>query len=234
MDDGTDDVCKTCGADVKQAHVSQMRLAGGGDNYHTCVPGMVCSSWGAPMWYCMHMTARNFPEYPDAAQKHQYLAWLTSHQHTLPCCCCRSHFGQHMRKHKLVDVEKGSPDLTPFATTRTFFNFVCTLHNDVNESIGRRRLPDEDFDKLYTFYGASQCSTTENYGRAFVVIEPGLETSKVLDSIYASRSVAERGCRFLGLVASVAEPAKVAAAAKHTDTAESLSGALPTCLNLGK
>jgi hypothetical protein len=192
-----DSACETCGADFTQAHRGKLQLGGGDDAFHKCVPGMVCASWGAPMWYCMHMTARNYPEKPTPAQKQQYLAWLTSHQHTLPCCCCRSHFVQHMRKYKLD--RKNAASLPLFASTRPFFDFLCTLHNDVNATLKRPRLGQADFDKLYTFYGASQCATAENYGRAFVVVEPGPETRTVLDSIYARKSVADQGCRLLGL-----------------------------------
>jgi hypothetical protein len=193
--------CATCGADFTLAHRGHMQLTGGDDEFHKCVPGMVCSSWGAPMWYCMHMVARNYPESPTLDQKRQYLAWLTSHSHTLPCCCCRSHFAQHIHKYGLdgAVVDGGSKSLAPFETTRSFFDFLCTLHNDVNRTVGHDIVATEDFGKLYAFYGASQCASPENYGRAFVVIEPGPATRKVLDSIYVNRGVAEQGCRLLGL-----------------------------------
>jgi hypothetical protein len=158
----------------------------------------------------MHMISRNYPEEPTVEQKQQYFEWLVSHRHTLPCCCCRSHFAQHLSTHGLHGPHVVPPSskaegwrVEPwnvFDNTGTFFNFLCTLHNNVNATLGRPKLTKDDFAQLYDFYGASQCATAENYGRAFVVVQPGPETTKVHDSILTHKKLVTQGCRLLGIV----------------------------------
>lgn len=180
--------CSVCGSDYSQCHVGNRSLTGGGRS------GMVCSSWGTPKWYCMHMIARDYPDpeegkdVPDEVRRH-YLEWLTVQQYILPCCCCRSHFGNHLKK---LGLTVRSPY---FKNTKSFFRLTFDLHNTVNKTLGKPVLGEKDLVKLLTYYGASRAAKTEEYGRAFVVVQPAKKTEKGSHSILIDNGLVKKNCK---------------------------------------
>ena len=155
---------------------------------------MVCSSWGTPKWYGMHMIAMDYPDpedgnnVPDEVRQH-YLDWLTVQQHILPCCCCRSHFGQHLKQLNLTIRS------SYFNDTESFFRLTFDLHNAVNKALDKPVLGEKDLVKLLKYYGASRGAKTEEYGRAFVVVQPAKKTEPGSNSILVDAGLVKQGCQ---------------------------------------
>ena len=185
--------CTACGHNYLECHVGNRALTGGGRT------GMVCSSWGTPKWYTIHMTAMDYPDpdpdedgqvtpVPNTTRQH-YLDWLTVQQHVLPCCCCRSHFAQHMKDLNL------SLTSSCFEDTESFFRLTFDLHNRVNAALNKPSLKDEARVKLMKFYAASRGAKTEEYGRAFVVVQPAQNTDPEQNSILVDAGLVQQGCK---------------------------------------
>jgi hypothetical protein len=188
--------CMTCGSNYLMPHKPCVMSGGAGEQAsaegrgkdHTCRSGMVCSSWGSPQWYCMHMTSMDYPEEPSDEDKFRYKQWLENKQFTLPCCCCRSHFVKHM---SIIDLESNSHY---FDNTASFFRLVFDIHNTVNKSLDKPILDEKDYIKLFHFYSASRGVTDDVYGRAFVVVQPVQKTSSCNQSILIDRGLVQKGC----------------------------------------
>ena len=180
--------CSVCGCNYLECHVGNKSLIGGDRS------GMGCSSWGTPAWYTMHITAMDYTDpiegtpVPDETRQH-YFDWLTVKQFTLPCCCCRSHFGQLLKQ---LNITIHSPY---FEDTESFFRLTFDLHNMVNKALGKPVLQKEDLIKLMLYYGASRGAKTEEYGRAFVVVQPAEKTEENSNSILIDKNLVKQNCK---------------------------------------
>ena len=180
-------ICFHCGCCYLGCHVENTGLQGGDRK------GMVCSSWGSPQWYVMHVTAKNYPDpdedrpVPDEIRQH-YLNWLVIKQYTLPCCCCRSHFAQLL---KSLDLSIRSPY---FDNSDSFFRLIFDIHNKVNEALKKPVLGEEDYAKLSAFYAAGSGVKPEEYGRAFVVVQPAKQTEEGSNSILINKKLIKEDC----------------------------------------
>lgn len=77
--------------------------------------------WGRQAWHFIHMVALSFPEEPTEEDKENYLKFLHSLEHALPCSICGEHFKENM--------EKMPPRLS---SKREFFEWTVDVHNEVN------------------------------------------------------------------------------------------------------
>lgn len=193
-------MCGTCGGDYLLPHKPLFSAgdasesgASESEKDHVCRPGMVCSSWGTPQWYCMHMTSMDYPEKPTDEDKARYREWLENKQYTLPCCCCRAHFAKHLAA---LDLDNNAHY---FDNTQSFFRLVFDIHNIVNKSLGKDELDEQDFGKLFLFYSLSRGVTDKEYGRAFVVVQPAQQTHGNEQSILLSSGLVKDNC---GLVSA--------------------------------
>ena len=149
------------------------------------------------MWYSMHMTSRNYPETPSEDDVRHFKTWLSSYRHTLPCCCCRAHFAQHVVEFQLDPAATGCAPTGHFADTRSFFHMVCELHNRVNASLSKALVSEADIEHMYDFYGSCRCGTAHQYGRAYVVVQvsDGCTKTEQDDSIVIRSALLKQACK---------------------------------------
>lgn len=153
--------CSTCGGNPDAwPHHLQAFLGGGAPVEHN---GMMCSGWGGPKWFTLHVEAKNYPLKPTADDKKRYRTYLEIQEFTLPCCCCCSNYRRHLNE-MLTDKV--------FESRETFFRFIFDLHNVVNKDTGKPvRGSDKDFAKIDAFYESLRAGRGTTLGRAFVVVK---------------------------------------------------------------
>ena len=78
--------------------------------------------WGRQAWHFIHMVALSYPDNPTADDKKNYLRFLKSLPHALPCPVCGEHFKENMEKHP--------PRLN---SRKDFFEWTVDMHNEVNK-----------------------------------------------------------------------------------------------------
>jgi hypothetical protein len=89
--------------------------------------------WGSEGWYFIHFVALNYPVNPTEQDKKNYMQFLESLQHTLPCEGCSYNFGMEMQSHP--------PNLN---SRKEFFNWTVDMHNAVNKRNKKKELSYDD------------------------------------------------------------------------------------------
>ena len=89
--------------------------------------------WGSEGWYFIHFVALNYPLHPSEKDKENYMQFLNSLQHTLPCEGCSYNFGEKMKTHP--------PNLN---SRIEFFNWTVDVHNSVNRQTKKKELSYEE------------------------------------------------------------------------------------------
>lgn len=92
--------------------------------------GMQSSIFGPPIWYSLHMISFNYPVKPTEQDKKNYMNFLLSFEHTLPCVYCRTNFQANLKKANFSIASMKNRD--------SFSRFVYKLHNCVNEMLGKK------------------------------------------------------------------------------------------------
>lgn len=92
--------------------------------------GMQSSIFGPPIWYSLHMISFNYPVKPTEQDKKNYMNFLLSFEHTLPCVYCRTNFQ--------ANLKKANFSITSMKNRDSFSRFVYKLHNCVNEMLGKK------------------------------------------------------------------------------------------------
>ena len=109
--------------------------------------------WGNEGWHFIHMTALNYPENPTQEDKKNYMQFLQSLRHTLPCEGCMQNWGEKLDKHP--------PNLN---SRKEFFEWTVDMHNEVNSTNGKRQLSyDEALKKI------NQKKKIENLKDSFLI-----------------------------------------------------------------
>lgn len=78
--------------------------------------------WGRQAWHFIHMVALSYPDVPTEVDKENYLRFLKSLPHALPCPVCGEHFRENMGKNP--------PRLE---NRKQFFEWTVDMHNEVNK-----------------------------------------------------------------------------------------------------
>lgn len=99
------------------------------------------TDWGNAFWYMLHVSALYAPQPTKDSFKH-YKDLLASLQWLLPCPKCRLHLQQNI---KVIDFNNCA------RTNEELFKCSWKLHNIVNESEGKMKLPLQYAFSLYTF-----------------------------------------------------------------------------------
>lgn len=151
--------CRVCGENPGAWPHHLRAFLGGGANETN---GMMCSGWGAPKWFTLHVEAKNYPLQPTAADKEHYRKYLEVQEFTLPCCCCCSNYRRHLRE-MMTDAV--------FDSRANFFRFIFDLHNVVNKDTGKPVHDKEaDYERINAFYESLRAGQGTELGRAFVVV----------------------------------------------------------------
>jgi hypothetical protein len=97
---------------------------------YTSQDGMLTTIWGPSTWHLLHCIAFNYPVNPTDEQKHQYMQFILSLQHVLPCGKCRKNLEQNFKKVPLT--------LASMASRDTFSRYIYRLHECVNQMLHKK------------------------------------------------------------------------------------------------
>jgi len=100
------------------------------------------AQWGPSLWRSLHSITLGYPENPtDIVKKHTHNLF-TSLQYVLPCEKCRVNFNHQLTTSPLTD--------TIISSRQSLITWLIDIHNEVNKSLGKRILSQEEALKLYT------------------------------------------------------------------------------------
>lgn len=104
--------------------------------------GMLTSVWGPSMWHYLHIMSFNYPIKPTLLEKKQYMDFVKSLQHTLPCKYCRVNLVTNFKSLPLTMKAMKNRD--------SFSRYIYALHELVNKMLGKKS-------------GLSYCDVRERY-----------------------------------------------------------------------
>lgn len=94
--------------------------------------------WGPCAWIFLHSISYSYPENPTENHKKEYLDFLNSLTHVIPCENCRQHFSEY--------IIENPPKLN---SRDEFSEWLIDLHNNVNMDNKKNILTYEDVHKKY-------------------------------------------------------------------------------------
>ena len=100
-----------------------------GELEYTNNNGMVTTVWGPAMWHFLHTMSFNYPVEPTRAQKGEYMDFVKSLVHVLPCGKCRKNLRANFRKRPL--------SVKDMESRHTFSKFMFDLHEAVNVMLNK-------------------------------------------------------------------------------------------------
>lgn len=102
---------------------------------------MDSKKWGPHLWFYMHTISFNYPDNPSFNDKTNYLNFYNSLKTTIPCEKCKNHYSAYLLQHP------------PRLETRdSLVKWTIDLHNQVNETLGKRKWGYEEALNLYKRY----------------------------------------------------------------------------------
>ena len=90
--------------------------------------GMSPDVWGPIFWHTMHIVSLGYSDTPSKEEQEAATAFYTSLAHMIPCPICREHYSHFLREMP-IQQSVGSRD--------ALLNWVFTVHNKVNEKLGK-------------------------------------------------------------------------------------------------
>jgi len=94
--------------------------------------GMLTTVWGPAMWHFLHTMSFNYPVDPTPEQQAQYLTFLTTLPHVLPCRHCRDNLA------KTFKLRAYTPTLATMKSRATLSKYVYELHEKVNRMLKKK------------------------------------------------------------------------------------------------
>ena len=126
--------------------------------------GFLTSVWGPATWLLLHTVSLNFPCKPTKLQKRQYMDFIFSLQHVLPCGKCRQNLKDNLSSMRF--------SLSHVRSRAHFARFIWRLHNRINSSLGKPMWTKfADVNKRYEMFRADcmkQTSKNSHKGCAHV------------------------------------------------------------------
>jgi hypothetical protein len=112
--------------------------------------GMLTTVWGPSLWHFLHTMSFNYPNEPTLEQKKQYMNFIISLKHILPCKYCRINL---IKNFKAVPLKMSS-----MKNRETFSKYIYDLHEHINTMLGKKsNLSYEDIRERYEHFRA-RCS----------------------------------------------------------------------------
>ena len=96
--------------------------------------------WGPYFWFTLHTITLSYPDKPSYENKRQFNDFFVGLQNVIPCPKCREHYKTHLTNNPISSALDSKEHLVVW-----LFN----LHNIVNESLGKNKMPFEDFQEKY-------------------------------------------------------------------------------------
>ena len=94
--------------------------------------------WGPPSWLFLHSVTLNYPQNPTPQDQEDFRIFFDSLKHVLPCPTCKEHYAKNLT---LKPINLKNRD--------TLVNWLIDVHNSVNVSNGKRKLP---YQEVYDIY----------------------------------------------------------------------------------
>lgn len=91
---------------------------------------MLTAVWGPSLWHYLHTMSFNYPVSPTSVQKRQYMDFIMSLRHVLPCRACRENLCKNFKRCPLT--------VKDMASRETFSRYVYRLHETVNKMLGKK------------------------------------------------------------------------------------------------
>lgn len=155
-------MCVECGRNSNSHHTHQLLAGQKETEAEIARNGIVCSMWGPPRWFSLHMATFGFPAQPTATQRRHWATLVRHWEYELPCCCCRTNYRGHLQKLFTPGVLR---------SRAAFTKFGFDLHNEVNRKLGKKVLSPTDLAKARRFYESGRAGRDHKYGHALVVVE---------------------------------------------------------------
>lgn len=113
--------------------------------------GFLTSIWGPALWHFLHTMSFNYPPEPTTDQKKQYMNFILSLEHVLPCKYCRINLEKNFKALPLTMKTMENRD--------TFSRYVYNLHELINKMLHKKsNLTYEDVRDRYEHFRARGCS----------------------------------------------------------------------------
>ena len=94
--------------------------------------GMLTYVWGPSLWHFLHTMSFNYPVKPTCEEKHNYMNYIKSLKHILPCRYCRENLTRNLKETNFNMSDMKSRD--------TFSRFIYNLHNHINTMLGKKNV----------------------------------------------------------------------------------------------
>lgn len=116
--------------------------------------GMLTTVWGPSLWHFLHTMSFNYPVKPTNAEKKNYMNFIKSLRHILPCKYCRINLKQNF-KHTPITM-------ACMKNRETFSMYIYNLHETINKMLNKKSgLTYEDVRERYEHFRA-RCKTKKN------------------------------------------------------------------------
>lgn len=96
--------------------------------------------WGPPAWTFLHSITMTYPERPGELEKQFYKNFFKNLGNVLPCSKCQEHYNNHLRDMPLDEHINSRKELV---------EWLITLHNQVNVSLGKRTYTYDEVMQIY-------------------------------------------------------------------------------------
>lgn len=91
---------------------------------------MLTSVWGPTLWHYLHTMSFNYPVKPTQEQKKQYMNFIKSLIHVLPCKYCRINLVSNFKQLPLR--------MQDMKNRETFSKYVYALHEHINKMLHKK------------------------------------------------------------------------------------------------
>ncbi len=91
--------------------------------------GMLTTVWGPSMWHFLHTMSFNYPVEPTLEDKKNYMNFVKSLKHVLPCKYCRMNLRTNLKNLPIT--------MECMASRHTFSMYIYNLHELVNKMLGK-------------------------------------------------------------------------------------------------
>jgi hypothetical protein len=95
--------------------------------------GFPPSTWGAQLWFSLHIMTAALPPRPSRAEQQHYFSYFKALQYVLPCGGCREEYTSLLRGNG------GFPAMTldTFSSRSKAFSWLVAIHDAVNARLGK-------------------------------------------------------------------------------------------------
>lgn len=100
------------------------------DNDFNSGDGMLTSIWGPSLWHSLHTISFNYPVKPTTDDKKNYMNFIKSLVHVLPCKYCRENLKKNFKELPLR--------ISVFKNRFTFSKYIYELHEHINKMLGKK------------------------------------------------------------------------------------------------